>query len=125
MGVHWSLKFLQKFLPPDLWDGLYVAQNDPYHNSEGDATFPIYNGTTGELIKSIDAAGTRRFSRRKLRAYLNQGAGVQVCAYLFVEVYSISSPLEFELNTGTIEGLMFNESKTDGTNSSLIKPSKM
>ena len=78
MGIHWSLPLLKKHLPDELWNRLPEAQNDPNYVTSEDDVFKIFNSGTGDILKTLPALGSRRFSRRKLRALLTDGLDVKV-----------------------------------------------
>ena len=68
---------LQSLLPEDLWARMKTAQADPEYDGSAADFFDMYNGQTGEVIKSMPAGGMRRFCRRKLRALFREGLDIQ------------------------------------------------
>ena len=68
---------LQSLLPEDLWSKLKTTQADPSYDAGPSDLFDIYNGQTGEVIKSMPTGGMRRLCRRKLRALCREGIDVQ------------------------------------------------
>ncbi|KAH0559497.1 hypothetical protein GP486_003988 [Trichoglossum hirsutum] len=77
IGMHWSLPFLEKILPADLWVRLKEAQNDPFHESPPKDIFPILNSQTGEVLKNMPLPRTVRVSRRKMRTLCTEGIDIQ------------------------------------------------
>lgn len=91
MGIHWSLKNLEKLLPQHLRERLIrEASVDPsldpgvYPNN----TMRIYEGLEGKLVKEVGVRGEDggegrllRVSRRKLRALCAEGIDVKVSSF--------------------------------------------
>jgi 2-polyprenyl-6-methoxyphenol hydroxylase-like FAD-dependent oxidoreductase len=77
MGVHWALPLLQSLLPNDIWLRTNTTQPDPRVIAKATDTFSLYNGQTGELLKTLPSWGMRRFSRTKLRALISEGIEVK------------------------------------------------
>lgn len=78
MGVHWALPMMENLLPDDLTARLKEAQTDPSLDAPEKDSLPIYNGLTGEIMRSIPVPRNIRVSRRKLRAFCSQGIDVHV-----------------------------------------------
>jgi 2-polyprenyl-6-methoxyphenol hydroxylase-like FAD-dependent oxidoreductase len=77
MGVHWALPLLQSLLPNDIWLRKNTTQPDPEFVAKVTDTFSLYNGKTGELLKTLPSGGMTRFSRAKLRALISEGIEVE------------------------------------------------
>jgi len=77
MGVHWALPMLQSLLPSDLWLRTNSAQPDPEYESRSTDEFSLFNGVTGEVLKTLPTGGMRRFSRAKLRRLITEGIDVK------------------------------------------------
>jgi 2-polyprenyl-6-methoxyphenol hydroxylase-like FAD-dependent oxidoreductase len=77
MGVHWALPLLQSLLPDDIWARTNTTQPDPNSVTKPSDTFSLYNGRTGEVLKTLPSGGMRRFSRGKLRALISEGIDVE------------------------------------------------
>lgn len=76
LAIHWSVRILEKILPPDLFARLSEAQCDPAHDRGVDETIELRNSETGELLKTISAPNMKRVSRRKLRSLCAEGIEV-------------------------------------------------
>ncbi|MCJ1477622.1 hypothetical protein MMC13_006295 [Lambiella insularis] len=77
MGVHWALSMMEKLLPADLHARLKEAQTDPFLEAPEHDNLPVYDGLTGEVMRTLAVPRTIRVSRRKLRAFCSQGIEVQ------------------------------------------------
>ncbi|KUJ18827.1 FAD/NAD(P)-binding domain-containing protein [Mollisia scopiformis] len=76
MGIHWAVPLLQPLLPDNIWQRLNTTQPDPDYTPKPTDTFSLYNGATGELLKTLPTGGMRRVSRSRMRALFSEGIEV-------------------------------------------------
>lgn len=68
---------LQSLVPNDLWLRTNGAQPEPEYESRSTDEFSLFNGATGEVLKTLPTGGMRRFSRAKLRRLITEGIEVK------------------------------------------------
>jgi hypothetical protein len=78
MSVQWGLPMLKDCLPPELFDRVYTAANDPNFEPPDPGILPTWNGQTGDLLKNIPLLRMYRVSRRRFRKLCSEGIDVQV-----------------------------------------------
>jgi hypothetical protein len=78
MSVQWGLPMLKDCLPPELFDRVYTAANDPNFEPPDPGILPTLNGRTGELLKNVPLLRMYRVSRRRFRSLCSEGIDVQV-----------------------------------------------
>ena len=78
MSVQWGLPMLKDCLPPELFDRVYTAANDPNFEPPDPGNLPTWNGQTGELLKNVPLLHMYRVSRRRFRKLCSEGIDVQV-----------------------------------------------
>jgi hypothetical protein len=90
MGLHWGREYLDSMLPPHLRDDLHTISTDywsetlpkdkyEWAQSKMDmATFPLINGTTGEIVTHVKAVTSRRASRRKVLELFARDLDIEV-----------------------------------------------
>ncbi|KAK5662465.1 hypothetical protein OQA88_8376 [Cercophora sp. LCS_1] len=63
-GIYWAQSRLEEILPPAIRSLLDTAQTDPSHKRSPHSTLPILKGTTGEVLKNLEAPFSIRLRRR-------------------------------------------------------------
>ena len=76
--VQWGLQLLEAFLPPQLFERVYTAANDPNFEPPDPGILPALNGQTGELVKNVPMLRMYRVSRRRFRRLCSEDIDVQV-----------------------------------------------
>lgn len=104
MGLHWGREYLDSMLPPNLKDDLHTISTDHWSEtlpkdkyewaqSKMDmVTFPLINGTTGEIVTHIKAPTSRRASRRKVLELFARDLDIEVgLSWLQVLIASLTT----------------------------------
>lgn len=77
MGVHWAIPCLQELLPEELFATIEETQVDPHWPTSDTDRLELKDGSTGQLIKSVDSSKFYRLRRDKFRHMLLQGIDVR------------------------------------------------
>lgn len=75
--MHWAIPCLRELIPEELFSTIEAAQVDPRWPISENDRLELKNGSTGELIKSVDSSKFYRLRRDKFRRMLLQG--IKVC----------------------------------------------
>ncbi|KAF2163171.1 hypothetical protein M409DRAFT_26614 [Zasmidium cellare ATCC 36951] len=78
MSVQWALPMLPDLLPPELLGRLQETSVDPHYIfPKSGNSMPVYDGSSGELLKDIPLVEMIRVSRNKMRALCAEGINIQ------------------------------------------------
>ncbi|KAK3386095.1 hypothetical protein B0H63DRAFT_523416 [Podospora didyma] len=76
-GIYWAQSRIEESLPPGTHARIETAVTDPTYKSGPNSVIPIFNGSTCELMKNLDAAYGIRLKRRAWLDVIKDGIDVQ------------------------------------------------
>ena len=77
-GIYWAQSRITECLTPELNALIGTVQTDPSYQPHEGSIVPIYNGTTGDRVKEVDAPFAIRLRRRAWLDLLRTGLDVRV-----------------------------------------------
>jgi hypothetical protein len=77
-GIYWAQSRLHECLSDELKSQIESVQTDPSYKPNAETVMPIYNGQTGDLLKSLPAPWSLRIHRRRWLKMLSNSVDVKV-----------------------------------------------
>ena len=78
MDIYWAQSRLDECLSEEMTAKVVQAQTDPSHKPAGDTVMLVYNGQTGELLKTLPAPFSIRLHRRRWLKMLSDSVDIKV-----------------------------------------------
>ena len=77
-GIYWAQSRVEECLTPELNALIDTVQTDPSYRRYEGSVFHVYNGVTGEVIKTFPAPDAIRLRRRPWLDLIRTGVDVRV-----------------------------------------------